>query len=68
MCTIHYIIYACDHWIPQPTTADGEVLRICRQAEEERLGFACPQTQRAHQAIYRSQGLCKNCLWERVLR
>lgn len=68
MCTVQYIIYACDHWIPKPTGPDGGVLRICRQAEEERLGFACPQTQRVHEAIDRSHGMCKDCMWGQISR
>lgn len=68
MCTIQYIIYRCEHWIPQPQRPNGEVLRICRQAEEERLGFACPQTQREHKVIDRSQGVCRDCMWKQVLR
>ncbi|KAF2622621.1 hypothetical protein BU25DRAFT_415113 [Macroventuria anomochaeta] len=68
MCTIHYIVYTCQHWIPQPQRPSGEILRICRQAEEERLGFACPETQRDHEVIDRSQGVCRDCMWRQVLR
>ncbi|XPS72235.1 hypothetical protein M3J09_004402 [Ascochyta lentis] len=68
MCTVQYIIYACEHWVAQPQRLDGEVLHLCRQAEEERLGFPCPETQREHKVIDRSQGLCKSCMWESVLR
>ncbi|KAJ4994388.1 hypothetical protein SVAN01_00217 [Stagonosporopsis vannaccii] len=68
MCTIQYIIYnRCEHWIPQPQGPNGEILRICRQAEEERLGFACPETQRDHDVIDRSQGYCRACEFRHVL-
>lgn len=68
MCTIQYIIYnACRCWVPQPYGPNGQLLRICRQAEEERLGFACPDSQREHDVIARSQGSCKECMWKQVL-
>ena len=61
MCFIYYIMYdRCDHWVEQ-CLPNGEPVRLCRQAEEERLGFACPQTQREHVVVERSQGFCKDC-------
>lgn len=68
MCTVQYTLYSCEHWVPEPQMPDGEVLRICKQAEEERLGFACPQTQREHKVVNRSQGPCRNCMWKNILR
>lgn len=68
MCTVQYTLYSCEHWVPEPQRPDGEVLRICKQAEEERLGFACPQTQREHKVVNRSQGPCRDCMWKNILR
>ena len=68
MCFIHYIMYdRCDHWVEQ-CLPNGEPVRLCRQAEEERLGFACPQTQREHVVVERSQGFCKDCEFRHVYR
>lgn len=68
MCFIYYIMYdRCDHWVEQ-CLPNGEPVRLCRQAEEERLGFACPQTQREHVVVERSQGFCKDCEFRHVYR
>ena len=68
MCKIHYIMYnRCEHWVEQ-CLPDGGCVRLCRQAEEERLGFPCPSTQREHIVIERSQGFCKNCEFRHLYR
>jgi hypothetical protein len=66
MCYIQYIMYdRCEHWVKQ-CLPNGEPVRLCRQAEEERLGFACPDTQRVHVVVERSQGFCKGCEFTHV--
>lgn len=68
ICTIEYIIYnQCGCWVPQPYGLNGNMLRICRQAEEERLGFACPKSERDHEVIDRSEAFCKEYLWKQIL-
>jgi len=66
MCYIVYTIHSCNHWIPQPQTNNGPILRICDEAEKLRLGHPCPETQREHKVVNRSQGMCNGCLWTKV--
>lgn len=67
MCHINYTLYVCGCWVPQPQTNNGPVIRLCKDAEELRLGHPCPVTERIEHIITnRSQGLCKGCLWKKV--
>ncbi|KAF2130867.1 hypothetical protein P153DRAFT_374709 [Dothidotthia symphoricarpi CBS 119687] len=66
MCYIEYTLYVCSHWIPQPQPNNGPVLHICKEAEELRFGSPCPETQREHRVVNRSQGMCTGCLWKKV--
>lgn len=68
MCYIVYTLYVCNHWIPQPQKNNGPVLRICDEAEKLRLGHPCPETQREHKVVNRSQGMCTGCLWQKVCK
>lgn len=67
MCYITYTLHKCNHWVPQPQENNGPILRICEEAEELRLGHPCPETQREHQVVNRSAGLCKGCMWKKVV-
>ncbi|CAE7025925.1 hypothetical protein PTTW11_03990 [Pyrenophora teres f. teres] len=49
---------------PQPN--NGPMLRICEEAEKLRLGHPCPETQREHKVMNRSQGMCTGCMWKKV--
>jgi hypothetical protein len=62
MCYIQYTLHSCNHWIPQPQKGNGPILRICKTAEELRLGSPCPDHQREHKVVIRSQGMCPKCL------
>lgn len=66
MCYIEYTLHKCNHWIPMPQTNNGPILRICKQAEDYRLGHPCPETQREHKVMFRSEGVCKGCMWNKV--
>ncbi|KAH9865100.1 hypothetical protein IAQ61_009046 [Plenodomus lingam] len=66
MCYFVYTLYKCSHWIPQPNPADGLYLRLCKEAETLRLGRPCPDTIRDHRVETVSQGMCKQCMWEKV--
>ena len=66
MCYIVYTIHVCNHWIPQPQPNNGPILRICEEAEKLRLGHPCPETQREHKVMNRSQGMCTGCMWKKV--
>lgn len=66
MCDIHYTLHSCGHWIPQPQPNNGPILRLCKTAEHNRLGSPCPISQRRHEVMNRSQGMCQRCLWKKV--
>ncbi|KAF2830085.1 hypothetical protein CC86DRAFT_285750 [Ophiobolus disseminans] len=68
MCYIIYTLHVCNHWIPQPQTNNGPILRICDEAEKLRLGHPCPETQREHKVVNRSQGMCNGCMWKKVVK
>lgn len=49
-----------------PQKNNGPILRMCDQAEKYRLGHPCPESQWEHNVMFRSEGVCKGCMWKKV--
>ncbi|KAF1950998.1 hypothetical protein CC80DRAFT_496294 [Byssothecium circinans] len=64
MCTIHYTIHLCSHWVPFPDPTTKKILEICPTAKDHRPGVPCPETQWHHEVEKRSTALCNKCLWD----
>ncbi|KAF2639222.1 hypothetical protein P280DRAFT_402890 [Massarina eburnea CBS 473.64] len=67
MCEISYTLHSCGCWVPF-AGPKGNMIQLCDEAKDYRLGGTCPTTKRQHEVKRWSQGMCNKCLFQQVTK